>query len=75
MHSSNNTKAIQYSLDDFLLKHTNSIAYYGNGQVESTNKIIGTLIIDQTNYRDEHLTNFFFGLHNFTFGATRYIPF
>jgi len=59
MHSLNNTKTIQYSLDDFLLKHTNSIAYYGNGQVESTNKIIGTLIIDQTNYRDEHLTKFF----------------
>jgi hypothetical protein len=41
-----------------LLKHTNSIAYYGNWQVESTNKIIGTLIIDQTN-QDEHLTKIF----------------
>jgi hypothetical protein len=74
MHSLNNTKAIQYSLGDFLLKHTNSIEYYSNGQVESTNKIIGTLIIHQTNW-DEHLTKIIFSLHNFTFGATRYIPF
>jgi hypothetical protein len=56
MHSLN--EAIQYSLDDFLLKHINSITYYNNGQVESTNKIIVTLIIDQTNW-DEHLTRVF----------------
>jgi hypothetical protein len=56
MHSLN--EAIQYSLDDFLLKHINSITYYNNGQVESTNKIIVTLIIDQTNW-DEHLTRIF----------------
>jgi hypothetical protein len=41
-----------------LLKYANFIAYYDNGQVESTNKIIGTLIIDQTN-QDEHLTKIF----------------
>jgi hypothetical protein len=58
MHSLSNTKAIQYSLDDFLLKHTHSIAYYDNGQVEYTNKIIGTLIVHQTNW-DEHLTKYF----------------
>jgi hypothetical protein len=32
--------------NQFLMKHVSSITYYlqGNGQVESTNKVLGTLL-------------------------------
>ncbi len=38
--------ATKYLKDRFLLKHLNSTTYYhqGNGEVESTNKIFGTLL-------------------------------
>jgi transposase InsO family protein len=38
--------AIKYLTYHFLLKHVSSTTYYpqGNGQVESTNKVIGTLL-------------------------------
>ncbi len=43
--------AIHYLINNFILKHTISIVYYpqGNGQVESTNKIIGTLFTKLVN--------------------------
>jgi hypothetical protein len=38
--------AIKYLIDHFILRHTNFIVYYpqGNGLFESTNKVFGTLI-------------------------------
>jgi hypothetical protein len=37
---------IKYLIDHFILKHPNFIVYYpqGNGQVESINKVFGTLL-------------------------------
>ncbi len=37
---------IKYLIDHFITKHTNFIDYYpqGNGQVEFTNKVFGTLL-------------------------------
>ncbi len=42
---------IYYLIDHFILKHTNFIVYYpqGNGQVESTNKVFGTLLTKLVN--------------------------
>jgi len=38
--------AIKYLTNHFMLKHVSSTTYYphGNGQVESTNKVFGTLL-------------------------------
>jgi hypothetical protein len=38
--------AIKYLTDHFLLKHVSSTTYYlqGNGQIESINKVLGTLL-------------------------------
>jgi hypothetical protein len=38
--------SIKYLTDHFLLKHVKSTIYYfqGNGQVKSTNKVLGTLL-------------------------------
>jgi hypothetical protein len=38
--------AIKYLINHFLLKHVSSTTYYpqGNGQIESTNKVFGTLL-------------------------------
>jgi hypothetical protein len=38
--------AIKYLTDHFLLKHVNFTTYYpqGNGQAESINKVLGTLL-------------------------------
>ncbi len=38
--------AIKYLINQFLLKHVSFITFYcqGNGQVESTNKVLGTLL-------------------------------
>jgi hypothetical protein len=53
---------IRYFIDHFILRHTNSIVYYpqGNGQVESTNKVFGTLLTKLVNENrndwDEHLS-------------------
>ncbi len=43
--------AIHYFTNHFILKHTNSIVYYpqGNGQAESTNKMFGTLFTKLVN--------------------------
>jgi hypothetical protein len=42
---------IRYLIDHFILRHTNSIVYYpqGNGQAESTNTIFGTLFTKVVN--------------------------
>jgi hypothetical protein len=39
-------EAIKYLMDHFLLKHVSSTTYYPqrNGQLESTNKVLGTLL-------------------------------
>ncbi len=43
--------AIIYLIDHFIFRHTNSIIYYpqGNGQVESINKVFGTLLTKLVN--------------------------
>ncbi len=52
---------IKNLIDNFLLKHVNSITYYpqGNGQTKSTNKVLGTLLTKLVNENkmdwDEHL--------------------
>jgi hypothetical protein len=57
---------IRYFADNFILRHTNSIVYYpqGNGQVESTNKVFGTLLTKLINENgndwDEHLSTILF---------------
>jgi hypothetical protein len=42
---------ICYLTNHFILKHTSSIVYYpqGNGQVESTKKVFGTLLTKSVN--------------------------
>jgi hypothetical protein len=37
---------IKYLINHFILRHISSIVYYpqGNGEVESTNKVFGTLL-------------------------------
>jgi hypothetical protein len=42
---------ICYFIDDFSLRHINFIVSYpqGNGQVESTNKVFGTLLLKVVN--------------------------
>jgi hypothetical protein len=43
--------AIRYLSNHFILRHTSSIIYYpqGNGQIESTNKVFGTLFTKLVN--------------------------
>ncbi len=54
-------ETITYLVEKYILWHTSSTTYYpqGNGQVESTNKVIGTmmtkLVNDKHNNWDEHL--------------------
>jgi transposase InsO family protein len=54
VHFINDT--FKYLIDHFLLKHVSSTTYYlqGNGQVESTNKVLGTLLTKLVN---ENRTN------------------
>ncbi len=42
---------IRYLVDHFILRHISYIVYYpqGNGQVESTNKVFGTLFTNLVN--------------------------
>jgi hypothetical protein len=58
-------EAIEILINHFLLRHTTSTTYYlqGNGQLESTNKVIGSLFTklvseNCTNW-DEHYTQFY----------------
>jgi hypothetical protein len=58
--------AIKYLTDHFLMKHVSSTTYYpqGNGQVESINKVLGTLLTKLISGNrtdcDEHLSIVFF---------------
>ncbi len=72
--------AIKYLTDHFLMKHVSSTTYpWGNGQAESTNKVLGTLLTklvseNRTNW-DEHL---FIMLFSYKFAykiKTRYTPY
>jgi hypothetical protein len=53
---------IRYLINHVILRHTNSIVYYpqGNGQAESTNKVFGTLLTklvnENQNDYDEHMS-------------------
>jgi hypothetical protein len=57
---------IHYLIDHFILRHTNFIVYYpyGNKQVESSNKVFGTLFTKLVNKNlndwDEHLSTILF---------------
>jgi hypothetical protein len=63
------------------MKHVSSTTYYpqGNGQVESTNKILGTLLIklvseNRTDW-DEHLSTMLFSYRTACNVATRCTPY
>jgi hypothetical protein len=64
-----------------LLKHVNSTTYYphGNGQVESTNKVIGKVLSKLVNEKktnwDEHLSTFLFSYKTIYKVAPCYIPY
>jgi hypothetical protein len=73
--------AIKYLIDHFILKHMSSTTYYlqRNGQVESTNKVLGTLLTkliseNKTNW-DEHLSTMLFSYKIVYKVATWYIPY
>jgi len=57
---------ICYLTVHFILRHTSSILYYpqGNGQIESTNKVFGTLLTKLVNENqndwDEHMSAILF---------------
>ncbi len=57
---------IRYFIDHFILRHTNSIVYYpqGNGHAESTNKVFGILLTklinENRNDCDEHMSTVLF---------------
>jgi transposase InsO family protein len=72
---------IKYLTNDFLLKHVNFATYYpqGNGQVKSTNKVLGTLSIklvseNRTDW-DEHLSTLLFSYKIAYKVATGYTPY
>jgi transposase InsO family protein len=74
-------EAIKYLIDHFLLKRVSSISYYSqvNGHVESTNKVLGTLLTKLINenitYWDEHLSIMLFSYrtaYKVTIGYTSY---
>jgi len=72
---------IKHLTNHFLLKHVNSITYYpeGNGHVESTNNILGTLLSklvseSKTNC-DEHLPTVLFSYKTTHKVATWYTPY
>jgi hypothetical protein len=54
--------AFKYFTNHFIIKHTSFIVYYpqGNGQVESTNKVFGTLLTKLVYDWDEHLPQSYF---------------
>ncbi len=72
---------IKHLIDHFLLKHVNSTTYYshGNGQVKSTNKVLGTLLTkivsENKTYWDEHLPTILFFYRTTYKVATRYTPY
>jgi hypothetical protein len=73
--------AIKYLTNHFLMKHVSSTTYYpyGNGQVKSTNKVLGPLSTklvneNKTNW-DEHLSTMLFSYRFAYKVATRYTPY
>ncbi len=72
---------IKYLTDHFLLKHVSSTTYYpqGNGHVESTNKVLGTLLTKLVSENktdcDEHLSIVLFSYITTYKVATRYTPY
>ncbi len=72
---------ICYLIDHFILRHTNFIVYYpqGNGQVESTNKVFSTLLTklvnEKWNDRDEHLSIILFSYKTTFKVGTSHMPF
>ncbi len=73
--------AIKYLTNHFLMKHVSSTTYYpqGNGQVQSTNKVLGTLLTKLVNEnrtnQDEHLSTVLFSYRIAYKVATRYTPY
>ncbi len=73
--------AIKYLTYHFLLKHVSSTTYYpqGNGQVESINKVLGTLltklISENKTDQDEHLSTMLFSYKTAYKIATWYTPY
>jgi hypothetical protein len=72
--------AIEYLTDHFLLKHVSFTTYYpkGDGQVESSNKVFGTLLTklvgeNRTNW-DEHLYTMLFS-YTTIYKITWYTPY
>jgi hypothetical protein len=72
---------INYLTDHFLLKHVSFTTYYprGNGQVKSTNKVFGTLLIKLVSENkidcDEHLSIMLFS-YKIAYKVTiRYTPY
>jgi hypothetical protein len=73
--------AIKYLTNHFLLKHVSSTIYYpqGNRQVESTNKVFGTLLTklvsQKRTYWDEHMAIMLFSCKTAYKVTTRYTPY
>ena len=74
-------EAIQILVDQFLITHRNSTSYYpqGNGQAESTNKVIGTLLTKLVNETrtdwDEHLPTVLFAYRTAYKVTTNHTPY
>jgi hypothetical protein len=74
-------EAIKYFIDHFLLKHVSFTTYYPqrNGQVESTNKVLGTLLTklvsENKTYWDEHLSTTLLSYRTTYKVVTRYTPY
>ncbi len=73
--------AIKYLTNHFLLKHVSSTTYYpqGDGQVESTDKVLGTLLTkliseNRTNC-DEHMSTMLFSYTTSYKVTTEYTPY
>src|SRR5450759_108928 len=74
-------EAIEHLVEHFLLQHRTSTTYYpqGNGQAESTNKVIGHLLSKLVNEKrtdwDEHLHTVLFSYRTAYKVTTGYTPF
>ncbi len=72
---------LQHLMEQILLKHVSSITYnpQGNGQVESTDKVISRLLTKLVNEKktnwDEHLSTIFFSYKIAYKVATSYTPY
>jgi hypothetical protein len=79
IHFINDT--IKYLIDHFLLKHMSFTTYYPerNGQAESTNKVLGTLltklISENRTYWDEYLSTMLFSYITTYKVVIRYTPY